>query len=413
MPSRIYFGSIPTAPAVPGPVELEIDARWSVGGYTSITIDARWEVGASTRSIDDALAGQPSGVVRLSYRYERRTIANVYQADVTGAIIGARIEADNGRDIFRTATFSIDPDGAAIDPLADHIAVIADILVDGSYTASLPCGLFALTVPKKTYRPGIETWQVGANDLGIHLMEATTTAPYTVAAAANYITGANAVKAILDAFSLRSALAQTTLTLPVAMTWPVGTPWLRVVNDLLGGANFYPLWFDASGVGRTRPVEEPNSRTATVTYTGDDFILTAPIAEESDTTRFANQVVGVVEDPNRGILRSVKTNADPDSPTSTVSLGRTITHVVRADRAADQTTLDLIVTNKLQSFGLYRRATLQTAPDPRRDAHEVYEITVEDLYDAELWIARSWSLDCRPGAPMQHAIERIEKVVAA
>mgnify|MGYP001194473650 FL=1 len=113
------------------------------------------------------------------------------------------------------------------------------------------------------------------------------------------------------------------------------------------------------------------------------------------------------------MLTSVKTNADPDSPISTVTLGRTITKVIQSD-AADQTTLDAIAENYLRDeAGLYRRATLLTSIDPRREAHEVYELTVDGVYAAERWWARNWRVQLSIGAQHQHTLGKVERVVAS
>lgn len=404
--------------AMGGRVDTDRELQWRMGGTVSQERTLQWRVAPSPLRVHYALTGR-SGPVSYTFRFERRTIANQYLQDVTPAILGGTIEANNDRDVFRTATFTIDAsavddrgNAVTIDPLADHIAVYMDLLVDGSYTLGLPMGLFALNVPRKRFEPGGETWEVSASDNGIHLMEATTTASYTVAASANYVTGANAVKAILDDLGLSHALPNTALTLPVARTWPAGTPWLRIVNDLLHAAGMYSLWFDASGIARTRAYDDLSTRTPDVTYTGDDFVL-IPITEESETTRLANQVVAVVDDPSRAVLTSVKTNADPDSPISTVTLGRTITRVIQSD-AADQTTLDAIAENYLRNeAGLYRRGTLLTSIDPRRDAREVYELTVDGVYAAERWWARNWRVQLTIGAQQQHTLGKVERVAAS
>lgn len=401
-----------------GLVQLSPELQWRLGGTVAQSRTLQWRVAPSPLRVHYALTGR-SGPVSYAFRFERRTIANQFLEDVTPAFLGGSIEANNDRDVFRTATFTVDANAVddrgnavTIDPLADHIAVFMDLLVDGSYTLGLPMGLFALNVPRKRFEPGGETWEIAASDNGIHLMEATTTVSYTVAASANYITGANAVKAILDALGLAHALPTTALTLPVARTWPAGTPWLRVVNDLLHAANMYSLWFDASGIARTRTTDDLSTTTPNVTYTGEDFVL-IPIAEEAETTRLANQVVAVVNDPSQAPLTSTRTNADPDSPISTVSLGRTITRVLSAE-AADQTTLDAIADNYLRNeAGLYRRATLLTSIDPRRDAHEVYEVTVDGVYTAERWWARNWRVQLDIGAQHMHTLGKVERVVAS
>jgi hypothetical protein len=403
--------------ALGGAVLVSPELQWALGGRVSQERTLQWRVAPSALRVHYALTGR-TGPVVYAFRFEKRSKTNQFIADVSPAVLGAQVDLNNDRTVLRTARFSIDAGAlddrgvaVSIDPLADHIAVIMELLVDGSYELDIPMGLFALNVPAKAYRPQAdETWEVEANDLTMHLLEATTTTAYRVASGANYITGTNAVKAIFDSFGLAHAFPATTRTLPVDMTWPPGTPWATVVNDLLHGAGMYSHWFDASGVGRSQLLDDLSRRAADVEYSGDDFVL-IPIREEAETTRLANQVIVVVDDPNRAPLSSVATNDDPDSPVSTVTLGRTITKVIQADAAADQATLDERAQRELQeSASLYRRATLLTSIDPRREGREVYELTVEGVYEAEKWWVRNWAVELKPAAQMRHTLGRVERV---
>lgn len=399
---------------VGGSVQRAPDLRWGVGGRAGQVRTLQWRVAPSPNRVQWALYTSP---VVYTFRYERRTRGNQFLADVSAAISRASVELNNDRDILRTAQFTVDASarddrGApiTINPMADHIAVIMQLLVDGSYLLDLPMGLFALTTPRRRIEPSGETWEVEGGDLGVHLVEATTTSSYSVAAGANYITGSNAVASILATFGLTYALPSVAVTLPVAMSWPPGTPWLRVINDLLQGCNLYSLWFDASGVARSRAPDALTGRSPDVTYQDTDFVL-VPLAEESDTTRFANQVIAVIDDPNRPPLSSVATNSDPGSAISTVNLGRTITKIVRSDRAADQATLDAIALRALRdAASMYKRATLLTSIDPRRDAHEVYRLNIPGVYAGDSWWVRNWRADLVTGGEMRHALGRVERV---
>jgi len=401
-----------------------LDLRWGVGGFASRTADLRWGVGGLARKnlillyevapsplrVTYALSGE-YGPVIAPLRFERRTVANVFLEDVTHAILGCHIEGNNNRTIFRTATFAIDPQEADINPLTDHIAVFTDLTVDGNYVFTMQWGLFALTIPRKSFSPvegGIrEVWEVEANDNTIHLLETTFEQEYTVAAGQNYITGTNAVADILDSAGVPHALPNSTATLPNAMSWPAGTPKMIAVNKLLEGINHLSAKPDSTGTFRTRESTDLNTRTPDVTYNDTDFVL-IPITEEVETTRFANKVI-----VTSGNLVAVATNDDPDSPISTVSLGRTYTRVVTVDAAADQTAIDAIAAQYLRdAASLYRRATLLTQPDPRREANEVYALSVDGLYVDEKWAAQSWAVDLtpQPKPQMTHTISKVSPV---
>lgn len=403
-----------------GTVEAITDIRWRQGGRVSSDLEFEWSVAPSPNRIQWALEGR-FGPVVYSFSYERRTKTNQFVDDITPAVLGCTIDLSNDRDVLRTARFTIDAtaeddngNAIVIDTLSDRVAVFMDLLVDFTWTERIQLGLFALSQPKRQITPLIELWDVAASDLGIHLIEATTTGPYTVASGQNYITGTNGVKSILDTFGLAHLLPSTAKTLPVATTWPPGTPWLRVVNDLLGGLNMYSLWFDNKGVARSRERQELSGLTQDVTYSSDEFVM-APLNDEQDTTRFANQIVAVVQDPNRAVLYSVRTNADTNNPISTISLGRTITKTLSPANIADQTTLDSYATRELEeAAAVYKRAVITTPIDPRRQAHEVYRLEIDsvDGYEGENWWARSWSMECKVGGQMRHNIGKVHRLVA-
>lgn len=392
--------------------------QWTLGGRASREVTMLWQVAPSPLRIEYALTGR-TGPVTYSFRFERRTRTNQFLQDVTPAVLGGTIEGNNNRAIFRTGTFTINPlardaDGNAItiNPLADHLAVFMDLLVDGNYTLAIPMGLFALTVPRKTMTPGGETWEVEAHDNCIHLVESTTTETYTIDAGENYLTGTNAAADILTAQSIPFALPTTDKVLPAPQSWPPGTPWLVIVNWLLDRVNLYQLACDASGVARTRVRDEMSGRTPDVTYSGEDLLL-IPIEEEAETTRLANQVIAVVDDPAQPPLSAVVTNNDPSNPISVAALGRVITRVIPVDGAPDAPTIEAIARNYLErEAGLYRRATLLTSIDPRREANEIYEVNADGVYVAERWWAQNWAFELTIGTQMVHTVGKVERITA-
>lgn len=391
------------------------DRTHLVGLYTGF-----WEprpaetVDASTALL--AALTPTRGAVVMDFHYEVRSKTNQYIRDVSPAILACSIELNNDRAITMTANFTIDTlarDDAGelitIDPLSERIAPFVDIRVDGEWV-SLQQGLYTLSWPRKRHTQAGETWTVQASDLAMHLQEDATDSVYTVASGTNIMA---AVATILDAHGLNRALPVTTKTLPAAMTWEVGTPWLKVVTDLCAQGNFYTLWFDKQGTAKTAEKSDLATRTPDVTYTTDDFVLD-PWDEDAETTRLANKVIVVRTDPSLAALTSTKTNNDPSSALSVANLGRTITKTIKRDGIPDQTTADAIATSELQeAASVYRRGTMQTSVDPRREANEVFELQYAGVTEGELWWSRNWRMDLRVGAPMTHTVARVQALVAS
>ncbi len=396
---------------VGGLVKQTTDLQWRVGGLILNPITLQWSVAPSPARVAIALSGAKGPVV-TKYRVEKREHDNSFVADLTSLAIEASVDLNNDRDILRIGSLTLDPNavaGLTVTPLVDHVALILSVLVDNSFWYDIQLGLFHMSVPVKTLTPNGELRKIGLRDLTIHLIDSTTTTSYTITSGTNYIT---AVQAILDDLDVTHNMPATSSTLPVDMTWPPGTTWLAIINELLNGISMYTIWPDARGVFTTRPYDNLNTKTPDVTYLDSDFITTS-LEEESETARFANQIIAILDDPARAPLSSVKTNDDPDSPTSTVRLGRTISKTLHVEAAADQAALDTWAEHALEAAAsIYRRATLLTQPDPRRGAHEIYLITVGTFTVAEKWWCRSWSLNLRTGRVMKHTIAKVEKVIA-
>lgn len=377
----------------------------------------------SASQITDALAGR-SGVVRLSYRFQQRTHDFAFQADLTNAISKASIELDNDRAVVRTARFTIDPDRVEGDfnPAADHIAVIALLLVpmpDFSVEeVEIPMGLFHLEVPDRNFTPGShELWDVEASDITTHLLTAKTANPYTVASGTNYIT---AVEQLIALFGLQHSLPATAATLPVAFTWAPGVPYLEIANALLAGINFYPLWSDGTGVLRSRERIDISTEIPVVSYSTSDEprLIVSPYQKRQDTSRWANRIACVIDDPRRTAAFALRVNNDPDSPISVVSLtdpgGLPVVNsdpAISGGRVFDLATADAICMAELRDRNARAQPSiLRTFPDPRRGPREFYAVTVEDEEFGTLFRAESWRLDLATGQMMQHALALAQSI---
>jgi hypothetical protein len=182
-------------------------------------------------------------------------------------------------------------------------------------------------------------------------------------------------------------------------------------NGLLDGIGYYQLYATRTGVLSTREREDLADRSPDVVYTDDDFVLDDVITTGGPNIHY-NQIIAVVNDPERAPLYSVKTNSDPASVISTVSTGKTFTRQVNVEKAANQAALDKIARQYLrEEANDLRHAKITTSLDPRRENHEVYEIHIEDLEEtSEVWRAQSWRLPLQVGGKMTHEIRKVESL---
>lgn len=356
-------------------------------------------------TLDEALTGL-RGPVITRIRYERVTTAGAVIEDVTPAFLSGSIEANEDRAIYRTARFVIDPSrpqARDLDPLTGIVRVTVDVRVGGDWLAC-PVGTFCLTMPRYTVTErGVSGWEVEAFDLARLLLDETTTATFAVPAGTNPVQEA---AAIVAARGIPVQLEPSGAVLGAARQWAAGTPWLTVVNDLLRAAGCYTLWVDRFGIARSMPARDLAAVAPAAVY-GPGRMLTGPVTVEAELTRLANRVVAVVTDPALPAWSAVAENTDPRSPLSIPRLGKVFTKVLEVESAASQAALQAIAERYLrQEAGLYRRMTFTTLLDPRRDAHEVYDVEAPAPAGGRWW-TRGHRFALEPGATMEHTVARV------
>lgn len=343
----------------------------------------------------------------LRFRFERRTKAYAFLEDVSRAFpsdVTQSISLDNTRAMLRIAQFTIDPTLATIDPINDCIAVRLEALIDGDWE-SFPMGLFRLVIPAEELRPNNQRkWDVQAADLSSLLVDNSPAAPLRVSTGTNYLA---AVAAILTSLGLSSDLPATSYTVPVDFTWSAGTPWLTIINDLLWGINFYPIASTATGVFTTRERIDPVTWAPAVEYqTGE--IVVAPFNRKPDRTHYANRITVKIEDPSRAPVSATRNNNDSNSSISQVTTGQIAVKELAGGRVYDATVATDIAAYELRDRANHvTQATLRTAIDPRRGANETYRLTIDSIESGSLWQAMSWKVDLKPGAIMEHQLQKV------
>lgn len=140
-------------------------------------------------------------------------------------------------------------------------------------------------------------------------------------------------------------------TLASAMTWPPGTHYLKIVNDLLGSIAYNNVWCDLDGLFRSEEWVDPADQAPDVVFAeGDSCIHSADFDETQDVVAVPNRVTCVTagDASNPGLI-SVVTNEDPNSPYSYGNRdGYWIDAFYDNVEAADQATLDKIAGKNLK-----------------------------------------------------------------
>jgi len=343
----------------------------------------------------------------LSFRYDLLDATNQYMGDVSEYVRAASVANNALADIIkRTARFEINDDGS-IDYLSDRIKPFVRLKMPGAGYAEFAQGVFLLSTPPRALTStGSVVRAVSAYDLLQVVKDDCVDTRYTVAAGTNYVV---AVKALLDSAGVTAQnLTATTKTLPVARDWEPGTSKLAIINALLSALNYRSLTFDEHGTAVAAPYLSPTDAASEYLYVVDNKSVIFPEASELiDLFDVPNKWVLTVSDAERAVLTSTYTNANANSPTSTVRRGRTITRFETTD-AADQATLDAKVARMaFESSQVFAKIEFETLIMPFHADADVYTVEIPDLGVSDKYAEHTWSFDLKAGARMKHLVRKV------
>lgn len=345
----------------------------------------------------------------LAFRYDLLNSTNVLQGPLDN-VLAASVANNTFADIKRTATFKL-RDTTDINFLSDRIRPWVRLRMPDKGWAEWPQGVFLLsTPPRKSDSYGMVTREVTAYDQLQVLLDDKTATRTTIAAGTNYIT---AVKAQLETAGItKYNLTPTSATLPTPRDWDPGTSRLQIINDLLGAINYKSLYFDENGTAVARPYVSPALRASEYTYQDNDQSVIFQDAEQSlDLFAIPNLWVATCSEPDRDPLTSTYTNTNADSPTSTVSRGRTIMADPISVEAADQTSLDAIVARAAyEASQVYEQATFYSGIMPMHGEHDCLTFVFSALGLSAKYTESSWSFELKAGARMTHNVRRVVSI---
>jgi hypothetical protein len=345
----------------------------------------------------------------IAFRYELLTSANVFKKNLT-TVLSASIANSGNAEIRRTAKFRMAED-TSVNWLSDRIRPWFRVKMPNGTWAEWSLGIFLLSTP--TLKIGLATKEreIDAYDQLLILRDDAVTSRYSVAAGANVITAVSTL--LTGAGILTTNLVSTAETLPVVKEWKPGTSKLKIIQELLASINYEPLYFDGQGVAIAKPYQLPSERPTEYTYTADEASL---LAGEMDTTldlfNVPNSWLAIVSEPDRAPLTSIYTNSNPNSPTSTVSRGRTILKLLESQEATSQAVLDAKVAKAAyESSEVYETLSIRTALMPHHEDQDIIAVEYDRLSGLTLrYVEHEWSMSLTPGSLMEHKLKRVVSV---
>lgn len=351
------------------------------------------------------------GITRISSELWLANTDGTLLENITPLALEGKVTANVNNTIKTALAISVRDPGSIV-PYSSVVAPIINLTDVEGNTERHQVGLYITTPAKQTHKQTHSTGQIEGRGLAWILENDYFGTSYSLAAGTNYVA---AVIAILAAKGLRYSIPATTLTLPFAKTWPPDVSKLTIVNDLLNGAGYYTIWSDRYGVLKSVPyVEMASAHPALQLFSGEGSLVIEAIEQEGVYETLANKIIVYKENTQGASIRVTRTNNDPASAVSTVSLGRTITRVIKDSNIADVATAQAIAKRAIEeASSSTSKLKVTTLPVPDRELHEVYDLAI---YNAEglpigfgLWWCDSWELGfTTKSAKMTHNLKRLE-----
>lgn len=166
----------------------------------------------------------------------------------------------------------------------------------------------------------------------------------------SFPTGKNVVSAVREIIASVNSphnIPDLGQTLRTAMSWPVGTPKLTMVNKLLETIRYVPIRADGHGV-LTSHYDSETPQVAHDFTPGPDCVAGPVEADERNLSEIVNRVIGIsTADGDKKPLVSVIDNVDLSSPWSVPNRGRVIAMTEDNIDVSNQAALDSYVRSLL------------------------------------------------------------------
>ena len=193
--------------------------------------------------------------------------------------------------------------------------------------------------------------------------------------------------------------------------WDIGTSYLTIINALLEEINYNSLWFDASGVARLEPYQEPSAQNIDWAYGTTELFLPErhpgpDWSDEEDLFDAPNVFICVCSNPDmEQPMVATAINDNPQSRKSTFRRNMRIASLVKIDNIASQDELQAYADRLRNESMLSARAiTFYTLNDPGHGVGDVIALTHDDI--GGIYLETGWQMQLSAGSLMTHSAKR-------
>lgn len=299
-----------------------------------------------------------------------------------------------------SGTFLADP---AVDWLTDELQPVQ--IVDG---VEYPLGMFPVGTYADDYdAAGVHSVHVEAYDRCLILDQHRTESVRFFRRGENYI---NVVLSLLleAGIVLHRAVSSDAVLATDREDWPIGTPFLTIVNQLLSEINYDDIWFDSRGYAVIRPAREPSADNIDHRFGELDNlrVLQRPCSTETDAFDLPNVFVVVCQNPELDApMVATAANDNPLSRLSVSRRGRRVVQVTQVDNVPGQAALeDYAAKLKLQAMMAGEVAAISTVNMPGHGIRDTVALMHPDI--SGLYQEIGWSLTLGLNQSMTHRLRR-------
>ena len=277
-------------------------------------------------------------------------------------------------------------------------------------TVNFPLGILLLNSPTRKDRKNAVYREIECYSKLQILQEDKFGERYFIPAGTKYTTAISQI--ISSAGETKINIVPSSDTLQTDKEYDIEMSKLQIVNELLNEINYNSLRVDVNGYFVSEPYVLPVDREIEYEYIDNELSVIVPeVMEELDLFNVPNVFVRYLNNPERPPLRSVYTNDNPDSITSTVSRGRNIVDIRPVEDIASQEALDEMARrDAFNASQVYGHVEFETAIMPFHDYLNCLFLRYRPLGIEDKYIETSWSIECRAGGRMQHTVRKVVNI---
>lgn len=316
--------------------------------------------------------------------------------------ITVRADADI-KSSFSGTFLPAQEDADAVDWLKDELQPC--IVINGTES---PLGVFRPTGLTTSKQNGVTSATVVGYDRNWIVQTHRTEFLLHLSAGTIYI---DAIKSLLLECGITLVLADiSTAVLPVDREdWPIGTSFLKIINQLLAEIGFEALWFDADGVAHLQKYTTPTATQIVRSYSTRRGLGLLPMNEgysdKTDIFSAPNVFIAICDNADRSAVLTASAENASFGAKSILQRGMRIAQAEKVTQIADQDSLQTYV-DKLRDESLMSTREI-SFNIPVEAGHGVGDIVSIDHPDiGGIYKETGWSLSLTAGAQMKITAKR-------